>query len=104
MFTHVLADTVTIIAEQSIVDAFQNAKAVREPDNLRDNFQPEIEKVSTFCDRVCNMNNTSQAYELSKKLLSGLSDSKVGMYSRFHDNVVYSHGYSHPEAIRLAHM
>lgn len=77
---------------------------MREPEDLRDNFQPEIEKVTAFCDRVCNMDDASHAYELSKKLLSGLSDSKVGMYSRFHENVVYSKGYSHPEAIRLAYM
>ncbi|KLO20599.1 hypothetical protein SCHPADRAFT_816328 [Schizopora paradoxa] len=97
-------DTVTILADRSIVDTFKNAKTVREPNDLRDNFQPEIEKVSAFCDRISNMDDATQAYELGKKLLAGLSDSKVGMYSRFHENVVYSRGYSDPEAIRLAYM
>lgn len=92
------------MAERSIVDAFKNPTTVREPKDLRDNFQPVIEKVSTFCDQFYNMDDASHAYELSKKLLSGLSDSKVGMYSRFHENVVYSYGYSHREAIRLAYM
>lgn len=98
------SDTVTILADRSIVDAFENSEIVREPTDLRNNFQPEIEEVSAFSERVCNMDDASHAYELSKKLLSGLSDSKVGMYSRFHENVVYSHDYSDKEAIRLAYM
>lgn len=108
VFVHLLRemflDTVTILAERSIVDTFKNAETVREPTDLRENFQPEIEKVSVFCDRVRSMDGAYRAYELSKKLLSGLSESKVGLYSRFHENVVYSHGYSHADAIRLAYM
>ncbi|KAH8119803.1 RNA dependent RNA polymerase-domain-containing protein [Phellopilus nigrolimitatus] len=97
-------DTVTIIAEPKIVDAFENSRIVDPPSDLRSGFEREIEEVSAFISRVADLPALLKERELLKKLLSGLSDSKVGLYSKFHDNAAYSLGYDSPEAIRLAYM
>ena len=39
---------------------------------------------------------------LQKYLLSGLTDSRVGLYSRFHELSAYMNGYGHKETLRLA--
>ena len=75
-----------------------------EPSGLRDGFQPEIEKVSEFSSRIKNLSPVEQQYELSKKLLLGFQDSKVGLYSKFHENSVYTRGYNDPTTVRLAYM
>ncbi|KAI5121840.1 hypothetical protein M0805_003273 [Coniferiporia weirii] len=97
-------DTVTVIAEPLIVNGFTNSRVVDAPEDLRDRFEREIEKVSSFLSRVKDMPVLAKERELYKKLLLGLSDSKVGLYSMFHDNAVYYLGYDSPEAVRLAYM
>ncbi|THH11616.1 hypothetical protein EW145_g546 [Phellinidium pouzarii] len=97
-------DTVTIIAEPSLVNSFTNSPVVDEPKNLRDRFEREVERVSSFLFRVKDMPVQLMERELCKKLLHGLSESKVGLYSQFHDNAVYYLGYDHPETIMLAYM
>lgn len=44
------------------------------------------------------------AIEIRKILLSNLSNTRVGTYSKFHDNSTYNLGYDHPTTIRLAYM
>lgn len=102
--TPIFIDTVTIIADQSIVNDFKNSSIVDEPADLRDNFEREVEPVSAFLSRVEPLSQYHKQYELCRKLLLGLSDSKVGLYSLFHDNAVYRLGYNHPDTIRLAYM
>ena len=98
-------DTVTVIADRNIVDAFQEPELVLEPPEFRQkNFYPQIEKVKDFQDRIAELPPTVQQHELGKMLLLGLSDNKVGLYSNFHDNAVYSRGYDDPVTIRLAFM
>lgn len=71
-----------------------------------ENFEP-----TTSIRRVADVKGTldrsspSQAHlKLQKCLLSGLSDSKVGLYSRFHEIAIYWYGYDHPKTIRIADM
>jgi hypothetical protein len=33
-----------------------------------------------------------------------LRDSQVGLYSYFHDNAIWRHGYNHPNSISMAYM
>ncbi|EJD03544.1 uncharacterized protein FOMMEDRAFT_154620 [Fomitiporia mediterranea MF3/22] len=97
-------DTVTVFAEPALVDAFSNSDYVAEPPTVRAAFQEEVEKVSVFLDRMKGMGREERRTEIAKKVLTGLSDGKVGLYSNMHDNVVYSTGYNNSEAIRLAYM
>ena len=117
------SDTVTIIAEPSIVNAFHNSELVLEPETVRDAFEEQIEKVSEFLDKIKSVGRQELSREISKRVLRGLSDGKVGLYSKFHDNAlvgllntldlrltvsvpssVYELGYRDTETIRLAYM
>ena len=95
-------DTATVIVEPELVNAFENHALVDPPNKLLEaNFEREIEKVSEF---LVNCSSKSREREVFKRLLLGLSDTKVGQYSNFHENAVYHLGYNHPETVRLAYM
>ena len=99
-----IIDTVTIIADTTIVEGFRSPSTVNEPSDLRGNFESEVEEVIAFMEMVDNIAALQKERELCTKLLLGLSDSKVGLYSQFHDNAIYKLGYDHPETVRLAYM
>lgn len=86
------------------MNGFNQPITVREPPDLRDNFEREVEEVTAFMERTSKLPTLSKERELCMKLLLGLSDSKVGLYSQFHDNASYSQGYNHSETVRLAYM
>lgn len=115
-------DTVTVFADPALVDAFSNAELVSEPSSVREGFEEEIETVAAFMKRV---DPTTMDIEICKKVLTGLTDGKVGIYSDMHDvayvatiyhlkvsksNIftpnfsTYVNGYNDPETIRLAYM
>lgn len=51
------------------------------------------------------MTTEAKTREAQRYLLGAIRDtSVVGKYSIFHDNAIYSLGYTHPETIRLAYM
>lgn len=97
-------DTVAAFAEPSIVTKFENSAVFDAPPDLRDSFEQEVEAVSSFLDRVSGLLQPQKESAYCRKLLSGLSDSKVGLYSQFHDNACYKLGYDNEETIRLAYM
>ena len=53
---------------------------------------------------MASLSRERRNVELCKKLLLGLAEDKVGKYSTFHENAMYSVGYNHPETVRLAYM
>lgn len=96
------SDTATVILEPELVHAFKNHKLVEPPKGLlENNFEREIEKVSEF---LVKCPEQYQEREIYKRLLLGLSDTKVGQYSNFHENAVYHLGYNAPDTVRLAYM
>lgn len=85
--------------------SFRQPETVDEPPVVRGCFEQEVEEVSTFLERIKGMPARLRERERLRKVAKSLSNSYVvGMYSRFHDNAVYSLGYSHAETIRLAYM
>lgn len=104
--SHMTIDTAVLIYESAIVTSFENSPINKQsPDTLLQ-FEPEdkIQRVAAVSE-VLNRSSPSQAcLTLQKCLLSGLSDSRVGLYSRFHELAIFMHGYDHQETRRLAHM
>ncbi|KAL5519334.1 hypothetical protein ACEPAH_1017 [Sanghuangporus vaninii] len=97
-------DTVTIIADPAIVNGFHNSEYIPEPQEVREAFETDVEKVSEFLVKLEKMGREERYARITHKVLHGLSDGKVGLYSHMHDNAIYELGYNNPETIRLAYM
>ena len=88
-----------------IVSAFKSPPSTPPPDGfLREYFEKDVETVLDFCNQHKGKSEDQLAVEIRTILLSGLSNTRVGTYSRFHDNATYHLGYDHPATIRLAYM
>lgn len=88
-----------------IVSAFRPPEFSDPPERfMEQNFQKEVETVDHFQKRLARLPRAIQQQQLQQIFLLGLGDTKVGLYSRFHDNSTYKLGYGHPETIRLAYM
>lgn len=71
---------------------------------LKKYFERDVETVLDFCKQHRGKSGGQLADEIRKILLSNLSNTRVGIYSKFHDNSTYHLGYDHPTTIRLAYM
>jgi RNA-dependent RNA polymerase len=74
------------------------------PAGLSDDFEREVEQVKDFDRRAAKLSAKEAQTEFQKVLLLGLAETKVGLYSKFHDLAVYERGYASAAAIRLAYM
>lgn len=81
-------------------------------DFMERNFEKERETIADFCARVGSTQRlhdpASAAGEkqaaLARVFLAELGDSKVGLYSVYHDKAIAKLGYGAPETLRIAHM
>lgn len=88
-----------------IVSAFKPPPPSPPPDGfLNKYFERDVETVLDFRNRHKGKSEDQLATEIRTILLSGLSNTRVGVYSRFHDNSTYHLGYDHETTIRLAYM
>jgi hypothetical protein len=71
---------------------------------LSDDFEREVEHVKDFDRRVSKLSQKEAQTAFQKVLLLGLAETKIGLYSKFHDLAVYERGYASTTAIRLAYM
>ena len=98
-------DTARITWMSEIVSAFKPPPSSPPPDGfLNEYFERDVETVLDFCNQHKGKSEDQLAIETRTILLSGLSNTRVGIYSRFHDNATYHFGYDHPVTIRLAYM
>ncbi|KAH9176853.1 RNA dependent RNA polymerase-domain-containing protein [Lactarius sanguifluus] len=100
-------DTVMVNWAPSIVEKYTNPEFIDKPDDFeKKNFEGTVERVKSFVDRLGLSQTTSQGDHkfFLEAMLQGLGNSKVGMYSKYHDIATYTKGYSDPETIRLAYM
>ncbi|KAH7911585.1 RNA dependent RNA polymerase-domain-containing protein [Hygrophoropsis aurantiaca] len=97
-------DTVTVSWAKDIVKHFKNSSFSEAPGDISEAFERQVEQVKDFDKRVSILPNERAQEEFQKVLLLGLAETKVGLYSNFHDIAVYEHGYSSAIAIRLAYM
>ncbi|KAG9222124.1 hypothetical protein CCMSSC00406_0009575 [Pleurotus cornucopiae] len=98
-------DEDVIIWDPEIVAPFRNHPIVDEPkDFLADHFEKQVEKVPEFCQRLNNVSKAEAQRSIFDILLLNVCDSKVGLYSKFHDCAVWQYGLNHPSAILMAYM
>ena len=79
-------DTVTIISDLEIVEAFHNSEYIPEPREVRGAFEVEVERVSEFMQKIEHLSKKERYHRISRKILDGLSDGKVGLCSHMRDN------------------
>jgi hypothetical protein len=98
-------DKAIINWEPSIVEQFVPPQVVDKPGRLEEQcFEEHVESVTSFHNHLAR-STPDEAHKLVlRAVLRSLEDGKVGMYSKFHTNAVYTKGYSHPDTIRLAYM
>ncbi|KAJ3558083.1 hypothetical protein NM688_g1122 [Phlebia brevispora] len=101
-------DTAVCIFDEEIVTAFHGPALTPEPPNLIEEcFQPAdtILTVQDVIDAVESSPSTVLvARTLQRHLLQGLGESRVGLYSMFHENSIYELGYDNPISIRIGCM
>jgi len=83
---------------------FQTAPLCEAPSNITKDFEREVEHIVDFDQRVSKLSARDAQIAFQKVLLLGLAETKVGLYSNFHDLAVYERGYASSTAIRLAYM
>ncbi|KAG2107049.1 RNA dependent RNA polymerase-domain-containing protein [Suillus discolor] len=97
-------DTVTLVWSKRLVESFNTAPLCTAPASLSDDFEREVEHVKDFDRRVSKLTAKEAQIAFQKVLLLGLAETKIGLYSKFHDLAVYERGYASAAAIRLAYM
>ncbi|KAG1795975.1 RNA dependent RNA polymerase-domain-containing protein, partial [Suillus plorans] len=97
-------DTVTLVWSKRLVENFNTAPLCMAPAGLSGNFEREVEQVEEFIERTFKLSPKEAQTAFQKVLLLGLADTKIGLYSKFHDLAVYERGYASAAAIRLAYM
>ncbi|KAG1891733.1 RNA dependent RNA polymerase-domain-containing protein [Suillus fuscotomentosus] len=97
-------DTVTLVWSKQLVENFNTAPLCMAPAGLSDNFEREVEHVEKFNERISNLSPKEAQTAFQKALLLGLADTKIGLYSKFHDLAVYERGYASAATIQLAYM
>ena len=100
----VILDKATLFMDPRLTGNFKRPAFVQEPAKfLERNFEKMVESVPGFLRRL-SQKSENRILETHKVILRGLYDTKVGLYSHFHDLAVYIHGYNHFKTQRLAYM
>ena len=87
-----------------LVEQFKGSPLCTSPNNLSIFFEREVEHVRDFDKRASNLEAKQAQQAFQKVLLLGLAETRVGLYSKFHDAAVYECGYGNQKAIHLAYM
>ncbi|GLB43650.1 putative RNA-dependent RNA polymerase [Lyophyllum shimeji] len=98
-------DDLFMIREKCIVEPFESKPLTAMPPKLLSQyFEGHPERVEQFAERVTALSSPERQKAFQEILLLSLNDSKVGLYSMFHDFSVWKHGYASTESVRLAYM
>ncbi|KAG6380657.1 RNA dependent RNA polymerase-domain-containing protein [Boletus reticuloceps] len=97
-------DVVMINWCKPLVEQFRGSPLCTAPSNLSDSFERRVEHVTNFDRRITDLGPKPAQQEFQRILLLGLEETRVGLYSLFHDAAVYEYGYGNPRAIHLAYM
>jgi len=98
-------DELFIIREECLVKPFKNKPFVPEPENLQQEcFEVNAETVDGFLQRTVILSASNSQWEFQHALLSGLNDSKMKLYSGFHEYSMFRYGYDHINTVKMAYM
>ncbi|KAG8219296.1 RNA dependent RNA polymerase-domain-containing protein [Butyriboletus roseoflavus] len=97
-------DTVMLNWCKPLVEQFRSSYLCTAPSDLSTFFEREVEHVRDFDKRASKLEPKQAQQAFQKVLLLGLAETRVGLYSKFHDAAVYEFGYGNQKAIHLAYM
>ncbi|KAJ7135312.1 RNA dependent RNA polymerase-domain-containing protein [Mycena filopes] len=97
-------DTVVFIWLQEFLENFKNQPFTPPPPDFMDNFEQEVKTVEEVGVELALQSPEAGQREFQVHLLMGLCDSQVGLYSYFHENAIWKHGYDHPNSILMAYI
>ncbi|KAK7063554.1 RNA-dependent RNA polymerase [Favolaschia claudopus] len=98
-------DEVIIIRDPNIVGPFQNQAFVPPPaDFLSTNFERRVQTVTEFGRKLQALDVKKAQPMFQEELLIGLSDAKVGIYSKYHDVAAWEWGLDDRRTRRIAQM
>ncbi|KAG7451867.1 uncharacterized protein BT62DRAFT_881368 [Guyanagaster necrorhizus] len=87
----------------SLVEGFQSKLLRRQPkDFMQTHFERDIQSVAQFQECVEKRERTQLCFV--NILMTGLTNGRVGLYSKFHDNSVKKYGYDSEQSILLSYM
>ncbi|KAH7886339.1 RNA dependent RNA polymerase-domain-containing protein [Phlebopus sp. FC_14] len=82
-------DTVMLTWCKELVDNFKGSPLTEPPGDLNQAFEREVEHVRDFDRRASDLSPKVAQQSFQKVLLLGLAETRVGLYSKFHDLAVY---------------
>lgn len=99
-----LIDTVMLNWNKPLVEQFRGSPLCTSPSNLSTFFEREVVHVRDFDKSISMLEHKKAQQAFQNVLLLGLAETKVGLYSKYHDAAVYELGYGSKKAIHLAYM
>ncbi|KAJ7631701.1 RNA dependent RNA polymerase-domain-containing protein [Mycena polygramma] len=98
-------DTVVFIWLEEFCNHFSNQPFTPAPEGfMSTNFEQEVKTVEQVETELCGKSSGDAQLAFQEHLLLGLRESQVGLYSYFHDNAIWRHGYNHPNSILMAYI
>lgn len=98
-------DTVVFIWLDEFCQNFgPNQPLTPAPEGFMLNFNKEVKTVEQVGEELRCLSPEESQRAFQGYLLNCLRDSQVGLYSYFHDNAIYRHGYDHANAVLMAYM
>ncbi|KAJ7146508.1 RNA dependent RNA polymerase-domain-containing protein [Mycena epipterygia] len=96
--------TVIFLWLEAFLNNFRNQPFTPPPPDFMNYFEREVKTVNEVGNELrCKSPKDSQR-AFQEYLLAGLRQTQVGLYSYFHDNAIWRHGYSHPNSILMAYI
>ncbi|KAJ6541584.1 RNA dependent RNA polymerase-domain-containing protein [Mycena capillaripes] len=98
-------DTVVFIWLEEFCKNFSNQPFTPPPEGFMvNNFEREVKTVEEVGNQLSRESLGDSQRTFQEYLLMGLCDSQVGLYSYFHDNAIWRHGYNHASSILMAYI
>ncbi|KAF8215655.1 RNA dependent RNA polymerase-domain-containing protein [Mycena galopus ATCC 62051] len=98
-------DTVVFIWLEEFCKNFGlNQPLTPAPESLMSKFEQEVKTVEQVGRELEGLSPEDSQRTFQEYLLKGLRDSKVGLYSYFHDYAIWRYGYGHANAILMAYI
>ncbi|KAJ7810510.1 RNA dependent RNA polymerase-domain-containing protein [Mycena olivaceomarginata] len=98
-------DTVVFIWLDEFCQNFgPNQPLTPAPEGFMLNFNKEVKTVEQVGEELRCLSPEESQRAFQGYLLNCLRDSQVGLYSYFHDNAIYRHGYDHANAVLMAYI
>ncbi|KAJ7508353.1 RNA dependent RNA polymerase-domain-containing protein [Mycena galericulata] len=98
-------DTVFFTWVEPFLKHFKNQPFTPPPTDLISKyFERDVKTVEEVGCELRSLESAERQHAFQRYLLAGLQESQVGLYSWFHDNAIWKHGYNHEKSILMAYI